>query len=113
MRDYHNYNYNIIKRSIRIYYIFQLVVLITWILSLLFKYLHVIPETENSYAVLDKFCKNVGLADHIFHFVIHWVKYIGFSNQVLVAFAVIYMKKEEDILDNCNKLDFLLKASIF
>ena len=47
------------------------------------------------------------------HVIIHWVKYIGYSNQVFVAFAVIFMKQEVDILDNCNKLDFLLKASIF
>lgn len=59
-----------------------------------------------------EFCQDSSAA-RILNFMQSWLSKVSYLPQVLIAFAVIYLKNSDDSLQKVNKLDSLAKVSVF
>ena len=106
MTRYHKLEFELIRTQLFAYFCLQMVTLLATLIKLKFFYYGVNVDTLSH---MSKECDKRGKMIKIGYLVDQF-------NQIILltaAVAVLYFKKQDDILQGVNKLDYLLHISIF
>ena len=112
MRNYHNFEFQRNSKAMSwFFWTFQ-------VANLIYSYMTYIynEKTQNltgeTLKGLYEFC-NTHVTDSIIKVVFFYVFDVSFTFFLIMSFAVIYLKSEEDLLENVSTLNYLLKVSVF
>lgn len=111
MQDYQHFQFQRTKKGMTAFFLTAMLALVFNVIIDLLNEFSVFPSIKDLSA-LTKFCLSNPNLDHIGN-IIQWLTRFSYLNQILIAFAIVYLKSKDDLLEGVNKLDALIKGSIF
>ena len=111
MENYHNFEFNRSKKAMRWFISIALVSVILNIALSILEDLDILPSGLDD--ELWTFCQKQKGTISIIRDGIMWMVQISYLPHLTLCYGVIYIRSDEDLLENVSTLSFLLKVSIF
>lgn len=114
MEDYHNFMYQRTKKQLIWFLAVNLFICVISIILIILEWRKEVPgQTRIDFSTIFRFCHDHDANLHVWAAILVYIKYIGMFNMLLLQYAVIFIKSDEDLIERINKLNDLIKCSIF